>query len=164
MKLFAGQSADLVPVTVSEAKNSPLGIYGVVPDGTQFTGDRRYYTGLRITIGKDSDPSISPISLSATQSSGGTTQFAYGIRPYAEETAQLETNALRIDGEAMYSQARGGIYAEGYMDLQGPAPEDDQALDYEERAVGNGWSKIGDDVTDGAALTAVNAVHSGPAF
>lgn len=34
MKLFAGQSADLVPVTVSEAKNSPLGIYGIVPDGT----------------------------------------------------------------------------------------------------------------------------------
>lgn len=50
------------------------------------------------------------------------------------------------------------------MDLQGPAPEDDRALDYDMCVVGNGWSKIGDDVTDGAALTAVNTVHSGPAF
>lgn len=64
----------------------------------------------------------------------------------------------------MYSQARGGIYAEGYMDLQGPAPEDDRTLDYDERAIGNGWTKVGDDVTDGTTLSAINLVHSGPAY
>lgn len=69
-----------------------------------------------------------------------------GIQSYAVESSQLESLSLRVDGSQCYSQEKGGIYAEGYIDLNGPDPLDTDEYADQQHAAGAAFTRIGDTV------------------
>lgn len=56
----------------------------------------------------------------------------------------LNTASVRIDGSKCYSQTMGGIYAEGYIDLNGPDPIIDGDYADEENTIAVACTRIGD--------------------
>lgn len=80
----------------------------------------------------------------------------------------MESLALRVDGAQCYSAEKGGIYAEGYIDLNGPDPVDTDEYADEEHAAGAAFTRVGDVVygtTDANdALLQYNIANTGPQF